>query len=476
MSPRRRTVGLVTTTSTPRDATPPTAALIRPAYRATTIGLLLVVTVIAFEAMAVATAMPRAVAALHGLAYYGWPFTAFLVSNVVGIVTGGELADRRGPARPLVAGLVIFTAGLLLAGLAPTMTLFVGGRAVQGLGSGLVIVAVYVVIAEVYDETLRPRMFAALSAAWVLPSLIGPVVSGALTQHLTWRLVFLTIPPFIVVGLALIRPALRGLPEHRLGPETDRMGRWRFAVLAAAGIAVMQYAGQHLRWWSLALLVAGAALLAPALRVLFPAGTLRVRRGLPAVVAFRGMVAGAFFAVDSYVPLTLTDLHHYGATAAGLPLMIGALGWSAGSWWQGRRPDVARSLIIRVGFAFVATAALGMTLLTVPHLPGWISYPTWLVGGTGMGLVMPSLSILLLEMSPAAERGQNSAALQICDVMTSAVCIGLGGVLVAAAEHGALSLRGAVAAIDVAMAFVAVTGAVLAGRVVTRRAAGTRAG
>jgi MFS family permease len=467
----------VTTTSAPRGSTPPTAAaLVRQPYRAATIGLLLVITVVAFEAMAVATAMPRAVAALHGLAYYAWPFTAFLVANVVGIVTGGEWADRDGPRRPLLAGLAIFTVGLLLAGLAPTMAVFVAGRTVQGLGSGLVIVAVYVVIAEVYDERLRPRMFAALSAAWVLPSLIGPVVSGALTQHLTWRLVFLTIPPFIVVGLALIRSALRGLPEHHRDPAAGRLGRWRFALLAAAGIAVMQYAGQHLRWWSLALLAAGVLLLAPALRVLLPAGTLRVRRGLPAVVAFRGIVAGSFFAVDSYVPLTLTDLHHYGATAAGLPLMLGALGWSAGSWWQGRRPDVPRHRIIRVGFALVAVAALGMTLLTVPHLPGWIAYPTWMVGGTGMGLVMPSLSILLLEMSPVAERGQNSAALQICDVMTSAVCIGLGGVLVAAAEHGALSLRTAVGAIDVSMAVFALAGVTLAGRAAVRRGVGVTAG
>jgi len=89
---------------------------------------------------------------------------------------------------------------------------------------------------------------------------------------------------------------------------------------------------------------------------------------------------------------------------------------------------------------------------------------------------MPSLSILLLEMSPVAERGQNSAALQICDVMTSAVCIGLGGVLVAAAEHGALSLRTAVGAIDVSMAVFALAGVTLAGRAAARRGVGVRAG
>lgn len=431
-------------------------------YRSPTIGMLLAVTLVAFEAIAVATAMPRAVASLHGLAYYGWPFTAFLVANVVGIVAGGEASDREGPRRPLLGGLAVFTAGLFVAGLAPDMWLFVTGRAVQGLGGGLIVVALYVVVGEVYEERLRPRIFAVISAAWVLPSLIGPVVSGALTQHASWRLVFLIIPPFAVLGLALIYPTTRRLPVHP--PSSARLTRWRLAVLAAVGVAAMQYAGQELRWWSLLPLAAGAALLVPALRRLLPAGTARLRRGLPAIVAFRGMVAGSFFAVDSYVPLTLTHLHGYGATEAGLPLMLGSLGWSGASWWQGRNPRTPRHRLIGVGFVLVAVAAWAMVGLAVPHGPGWLAYPAWLVGGAGMGLVMPSVNVLLLEFSPAAERGKNSSALQICDVISSAIGVGAGGVLVAAAEHHQLSLRLAIALINVTMGAVALSGALLSRR------------
>lgn len=458
-----RAVTTIDDPSTRSDAGRPAGGVLDATYRVSTIGILLVITLVAFEAMAVATAMPTAVSSLHGLAYYGWAFTGFLVANVVGLVAGGEVADRDGPRRSLLAGLGIFTAGLLVAGLAPDIGVFILGRSIQGFGGGLVLVAVYVVIAEVYDESLRPRIFAALSAAWVLPSLIGPAVSGALTQHVSWRLVFLLIAPFVLLGLFLVLPSVRALPAHERSGQ--RLVRWRFALLAAAGVAAMQYAGQELRWLSLLPLAVGLVLLVPALGRLLPAGTGRVRRGLPAVVALRGLLAGGYFAVDSYVPLTLTRLHHYGPTLAGLPLMVGALGWSAGSWWQGHRPQEHRNRLIRVGFTLITVAALLMSTLTISGTPGWVAYFAWVFGGTGMGLAMPVLSLLLLELSPVAERGKNSSALQIADALSGAVTIGIGGVLIAAATRGMLSLHGALGIVDVAMAGVALTGAVLASRV-----------
>lgn len=437
------------------------AGLFSGANRGTSIGLVLIISLAAFEAIAVATAMPTAVRSLDGLAFYSWPFTAHLIANVVGMVLGGESSDRRGPVRPLLTGIGVFTIGLVVAGVAPWMWAFVLGRAVQGLGGGLVIVAVYVVIAETYDENLRPRMLGALAAAWVLPSLIGPVVSGALSEHASWRLVFLLIPPFVGFGLVLILPALRRLP-HREMATGPFVRRWPFALLAAAAVVVLQYAGQRLNWWSLVLAIAGLALLIPAVRVLLPAGTVLVRRGLPAVVALRGLAAGAFMAVDAFLPLTLSELHGYSPTAAGIPLMVGAVGWAVASWWQGRRSDRRRHAVIRIGFAFVAIAAIVMASLALPAVPGWVSYPAWIFGGFGMGLIIPSLAILIFELSTPEERGQNSAAIQVSDVLGSALCVGAGGVLVAAAERGAVSLGAAVGTIDLAMAVIAVLGVVLA--------------
>jgi MFS family permease len=206
----------------------------------------------------------------------------------------------------------------------------------------------------------------------------------------------------------------------------------------------------------------------PALRRLLPAGTLLAVRGLPTIVLSRGLLSGAFFAVEAYLPLTLTEVHGSSPTLAGLPLTIGALGWAAASAWQGRHPDYPRHRLLRIGFLLVAASLAGVTLVAFEQVPYWLVLPAWTVGGLGMGMAMPSLSVRLLELSPPSDRGFNSAALQIWDMLMVAGCIGFGGVLLLAIASTAEPTP-AVVVLNLLMAGLAVLGAVLAAR--TRAAA-----
>jgi MFS family permease len=433
------------------------------AHRLTTAGLLMLVTFVAFEAMAVATAMPTAVTELDGLAWYGWPFSAYLVASVFGMVVGGDLDDRRGSRTALLAGVAIFAAGLLAGGLSGHMAVFVAARAVQGVGGGIIAVSLYVVAGCAYRPDLRPRLFAAFSAAWVLPALVGPLLAGLITTHLGWRWVFLGMLPLIALGLALLLPALRrfGVPEGVPTPASAR--RW-WALLAGLGVAALQYAGQRLDLLALGIALVGTAVLVVGLRPLLPVGTVQLHSGLPAVIGARGLLAGAFFGMDALLPLTLTQLHGYSPTAAGIPLTAGALGWALASQLQGRRSDVARVVLLRAGFLLLAVGLAGTALVAVPALHGWPSYLTWAVAGLGMGLGMPSLSVLLLEQSPMERRGADSAAFQIADVTMSAACIGVVGVLVAAAAAGLLTFPVAVLLAVAVLAALAVVGAWMAPR------------
>ena len=433
------------------------------AHRLTTAGLLMLVTFVAFESMAVATAMPTAVRELHGLAWYGWPFSAFLVASVFGMVLGGDLDDRRGSQAAVLAGVGTFAAGLLAAGLSGSMAVFVAARALQGVGGGIISVSLYVVAGRAYRPELRPRLFAAFSAAWVLPALVGPLVAGFLTTHVGWRWVFLGMLPLIVLGLALLLPALRrlGTPDGVAGRPSAR--RW-WALLAGVGVAVLQYAGQLLHLAALGIAAVGAVLLVLGLRRLLPAGTARIRRGLPAVVAARGLLASAFFGMDALLPLSLTQLHGYSPTAAGVPLTAGALGWAVASQVQGRLPGVARVVLLRIGFGLLAAGLAGTAVVAVPGAAGWATYLTWAVSGLGMGLGMPSLSVLLLELSSEDRRGADSAALQIADVTGSALSVGVVGVLVAAAASGHIALSTAVLVAAGFLTGLAALGAVVAPR------------
>ncbi|GAB2474791.1 MFS transporter [Jatrophihabitans fulvus] len=445
--------------------------------RATTIGILILVSLIAFEAMAVSTALPTAARELNGVGAYGWAFTGFLVANIIGMVMSGQLSDRRGAALPLACGLVAFVAGLALAGAAVTMPMLIAGRVVQGIGSGLMITAIYVIVGQAYTDELRPSLFAAFSSAWVVPGLVGPLLSGTITQHLTWRLVFLAIVPFGVLGGVLLLPVLRTLarPEATTGPGALR--RLLLAVAVAGGIALLEAAGQHPSAVLGVVALAGLVAMVWGLRGLLPPGTMSARPGVPAPVALRGLLAGAFFGLEAILPLALSVQHDFSATAAGLPLTITGLTWAVGSWWQSRARDEAgnrrRIALVRAGFCFVTAAAIGFTVTVLPDTPGWVVYPVWLTGGFGAGLAMASLGVVLLRHTSDATRGQDSAALQLSDATTSALTTGVGGVLVAAAARGTIGYTAAFVTIGAVMAVLAVLGVVAAGRLRPPDAAAT---
>ena len=182
------------------------AAAPKVSQRALTIGLCAIVVAIAFETIAVATAMPIAARDLEGLDYYAWAFSAFMIGMLFATVICGRLSDRIGPAKPLLVGLMIFLAGLVIAGSARYMAQLVAGRLVQGLGSGAMNVAIYVCVAVAFSRRQRPKMFTYISTAWVLPSFVGPPVSAWLTQHLSWHWVFFAVIPLVIFGGAMAFP------------------------------------------------------------------------------------------------------------------------------------------------------------------------------------------------------------------------------------------------------------------------------
>jgi predicted MFS family arabinose efflux permease len=286
-------------------------------------------------------------------------------------------------------------------------------------------------------------------------------------------------------------PAADGLPAANEVPAADaaqvperrgRRGVVTAALTAGVGLSALTWAAQHptaaTARLAVPLAVVGLGLLVPALRRLLPAGTLTARPGLPTVVLARGLLTGAFFAVEAYLPLTLTAVHGASPALAGLPLTVGALGWAAASALQGRYPDYPRERLLRAGFVVLAAGLAGTTVAAFAAVPYWLVLPAWMAAGAGMGMAMPSTSVRLLELSPPADRGFNSAALQIWDLLMSAACIGFGGVLLVVASSSASSASGASAStvqptpavvlLDLLMACLALSGAALANRTARR--------
>ncbi|AVV42373.1 MFS transporter [Streptomyces sp. ID05-04B] len=461
---------------------PDETVLGRP-YRALSIGIVSVVLLIAFEATAVGTAMPVAARELDGVSLYAFAFSGYFTTSLFGMVFAGQLSDRRGPLAPLAGGIAAFAAGLVLSGSAGTMWVFILGRAVQGLGGGLVIVALYVVVGRAYPERLRPAIMAAFAACWVVPSVVGPLAAGAVTERLGWRWVFLGIPVLVVLPLALALPQIRrraGGPVAGAAVAAFDRRRIRLALGISLGAGLLQYAAQDLRPLSAAPAVAGCALLVPAVLGLLPRGTWRAARGLPSVVLLRGLAAGSFIAAESFVPLMLVTQRGLSPTLAGFSLAAGGGTWALGSWVQSRqRVTPYRQRLTVLGMVLAAAAIAAAPAVLVASVPVWTVAVAWGFGCFGMGLVISSTSVLLLQLSAPEEAGANSAALQISDGLSNVLLLAAGGAAFAALGGGSVahpaaaagsSHPAAFAAVFLPMAAVALAGAWVATRLHERSA------
>jgi len=416
-----------------------------PERRGLTLGLVLTITFIASEALAVVTVMPVVARDLGGLSLYGWVFSTFMLGELVGIVVAGRDADRHGPARPYLIGLVLFASGLVVAGLAPTMVVLVVGRALQGFGAGAVPAVAYVAIGRSFPERLRPRMMAMLSTAWVVPGILGPALAAGVAHLFGWRWVFLGLIPLVGIAGPLALPAL-----FHLGPPDGAKAaehRVSDAVRTAAGAALVLAAlGARQIWLGLVLGVAGLVIGLPALRRLLPAGTLSSRPGLPATILCRGLLTFAFFGGDAYVTLSVTTVRHHSTFLAGAVVTASTLSWTAGSWvqahlndrWEGRR-------LVRLGLVCILVGIAGMGIFLFPSVPIVVAFVAWSLAGLGMGFAYAPISLMMLRAAPSAREGWASASLNLADVLGIALGVGIGGAAVAAISRGSRPVSSGVA-------------------------------
>lgn len=405
-----------------------------------TVGSVVLIFLGAIEALAVTTVMPLVAADLHGEALYAVAFSGTLATGVIGMVAAGAWSDRAGPRAPLYTAVALFIVGLLIAGAAPQMPVLILGRLIQGLGGGGQIVALYVVVARVYPPQLHGSIFAVFAAAWVVPSMVGPFLAGAVAQYAHWRWTFLGVAALNVLAFVLVIVRLRAVdlrahPSGDTPPGTARSGerigvRILLAVVVAISAVAVGFASDAVPavGWPVAL--ASIAVIALGIRPLLPAGTLRAAPGLPSVVLMRGLIAGAFFASEAYVPRMLMERFQFSPTIAGLALTAGALAWAGASAVQGRHGDRlgSRRMVI-ISSVLQLSALAGLVLVTVSGSIPWAVVVLWGMAGGGIGLIYPRLNVLTLAYSTPSNEGFNSSALSIADSTGSAVTIALAGMM-----------------------------------------------
>lgn len=416
-------------------------------YGRATAGIVSLAFLVAFETFAVATVMPQIARELDGLPLYAMAFAAPMALSVLSLTLAGPWTDAHGPGAALTLGTVVFVVGLVLAGVAPAMSVFVLGRAVQGLGTGLVSVGLYVLIARVYPDEVRPRVFTVMTSAWVVSALVGPALAAIVADRAGWRWVFLGVPALALAAVALIRgasstvpagPACGGDakcatgaadpdgarapagpdwvegPADAAGPTASaeprgpaRKERTRWAAAAAVGVLAVSLAGQReVPGWPALLVVALGSVVVCGARLL-PPRSWRGGHGLPSVIGVRGLLGAGFFAVEVYLPLTLVEHRGLSATHAGLVLTASAVAWFAGAWLAAHLHLLDDRLRrVRLGAALVAVGIAGFSATLVTAVPVGIAFAGWSVAGAGMGMAFSTLSASSFSTRLRAVRGR----------------------------------------------------------------------
>jgi len=345
-----------------------------------------------------------------------WILSGYALALAVFLLTAGTLADRYGRLRLFVLGLLLFDLASVLCAVAPSPTLLIAARLLQGLGAAVIFPASLALLAEEFEGPARRRAIGVWGAVIGLAFAIGPLVGGLLVDAFGWRSIFVMT---LALGVPAVVLARRHLRESR-DPAAKPVD-WPGVVVLSAGLFAVVFAvlrGNALGWGStaiVALLAAGAGLLAAFVAVersvAHPMLDLRLFRnrtftGASVVVALLG---GATFGSFVYLSLFLLNVQGRSPVEAGLVLAPLAAVSFAVSLVAGRINERVPLRGALVG-GLLVTALGGLLLSGVDRDASWVALlPGLVVSGAGVGLVNPLATFAHLGVMPPAHGGLASA-------------------------------------------------------------------
>ncbi|MBQ0998410.1 DHA2 family efflux MFS transporter permease subunit [Streptomyces nigra] len=376
--------------------------------------LLLGMLLAALDQTIVSTALPTIVSDLGGLEHLSWVVTAYLLASTAATPLWGKLGDQYGRKRLYQIAIVIFLVGSALCGMAQDMTQLIAFRALQGLGGGGLIVLSMAIVGDIVPPRERGRYQGLFGAVFGATSVLGPLLGGVFTEHLSWRWVFYVNLPVGAVALIVIALVLH-IPRRSTKHVIDYLGTVLIAAVATGLVLVASLGGTTWGWGSaqiVALAVASVVLAFVFVAVerraaepVLPLKLFRVRTfTLSAVISF--IVGFAMFGAMTYLPTFLQVVQGISPTLSGvhmLPMVAGMLLSSTGSG----------QIVSRTGrwkvFPIAGTGVTAVGLLLLHQLDAGSSTALmsvyFFVFGLGLGLVMQVLVLIVQNAVPYEDLG-----------------------------------------------------------------------
>ncbi|MER7520754.1 MFS transporter [Streptomyces sp. NPDC126499] len=366
--------------------------------------LLLGMLLAALDQTIVSTALPTIVSELGGMEHLSWVVTAYMLASTAATPLWGKLGDQYGRKKLFQGAIVLFLIGSALCGIAQNMPQLIAFRALQGLGGGGLMVLSMAIVGDLVSPRERGRYQGLFGAVFGATSVLGPLLGGLFTEHLSWRWVFYINLPIGVVALFVIAAVLH-IPVRGTRHRIDYLGTFLIASVATCLVLVASLGGTTWAWGSaqiIGLAVLGAVLLVwfvyverRAAEPVLPLKLFRIRTfTLVSVISF--VVGFAMFGAMTYLPTFLQVVQGVSPTMSGvhmLPMVLGMLITSTGSG----------QIVSRTGrwkvfpIAGTAITALGLLLLNelTETTSTWTMSVFFFVFGAGLGLVMQVLVLVV---------------------------------------------------------------------------------
>jgi EmrB/QacA subfamily drug resistance transporter len=379
-------------------------------------GLMLGMSLAALDQTIVATALPTIVGDLGGLDHLSWVVTSYLLAATVSTPIWGKLGDLVGRKRMYQVAIIVFLVGSVLSGIATSMAQLIAFRAIQGVGGGALIVLAQAIIADVVSPRERGRYQGYFGALFGACSIIGPLLGGFFTDHLTWRWAFYVNIPIGALALVVTTAVLPASMSRRKA-QIDVLGAGLLTGAVSAIVLVTTWGGAEYAWSSP--LIVGLSIASVVLLGLFVLAERRAVEPILPLRLFRGsifsvssgislLVGVAMFGAISFLPLFLQVAGGISPTDSGLLLVPMSLGLLGASIFAGQ--VVTRTGRYRIlPVTGTAIAAFGMFLLSTmePSTSRLVSGVYMTVLGIGLGLTM---QVLVLATQNAVRVGDLGVA------------------------------------------------------------------